>query len=232
MGARGWAVSPSTSLSKRLPRSTRSTRSRPKRPCSCSHLPDRAILNARQSGRSDTTAAWREIVRDAGGIRPACCWPSRTPAFSMRRWPSTAFRVPSSIRRAISCQIGWALPAQSMPAAALRTIRRTTPLSSRSWLKPGSSRCVHLFTQKPKKEKADFLTWTRTSQYKQGDDYFRHNGAGKCDLLDDPDSPTSSRHGAGDGGRAGGGDHSSPKPLALALATEETISRALDVFER
>src|SRR5712664_2289924 len=37
----------------------------------------------------------------------------------------------------------------------------------------------NLFTQKPKGEKDDFLTWIRTSKYKQGDDYFRHNGAGE-----------------------------------------------------
>ena len=37
----------------------------------------------------------------------------------------------------------------------------------------------NLFTQKPKEEKDDFLRWTATSQYKQGTDYFRHNGAGE-----------------------------------------------------
>ena len=37
----------------------------------------------------------------------------------------------------------------------------------------------NLFTQKPKAEKEDFLAWTRTSRYKQGTDYFRHNGAGE-----------------------------------------------------
>src|SRR6201991_4697562 len=37
----------------------------------------------------------------------------------------------------------------------------------------------NLFTQKPKTEKADFLNWTKSSKYKQGDDYFRHNGAGE-----------------------------------------------------
>jgi predicted amidohydrolase YtcJ len=37
----------------------------------------------------------------------------------------------------------------------------------------------NLFTQKPKGEKADFLNWTKTSKYKQGDDYFRHNGGGE-----------------------------------------------------
>src|ERR1700678_2985189 len=33
----------------------------------------------------------------------------------------------------------------------------------------------NLFTQKPKGEKDDFLNWTKTSKYKQGTDYFRHN---------------------------------------------------------
>src|SRR6201988_902222 len=37
----------------------------------------------------------------------------------------------------------------------------------------------NLFTQKPKSEKDDFLNWTRSSKYQQGDDYFRHNGAGE-----------------------------------------------------
>ena len=37
----------------------------------------------------------------------------------------------------------------------------------------------NLFTQKPKGEKEDFLNWTKTSKYKQGNDYFRHNGAGE-----------------------------------------------------
>src|SRR6202048_2482725 len=37
----------------------------------------------------------------------------------------------------------------------------------------------NLFTQKPKGEKDDFLNWTKTSKYKQGSDYFRHNGAGE-----------------------------------------------------
>lgn len=37
----------------------------------------------------------------------------------------------------------------------------------------------NLFTQKPQHEKEDFLNWTATSQYKQGTDYFRHNGVGE-----------------------------------------------------
>src|ERR1700754_4571812 len=37
----------------------------------------------------------------------------------------------------------------------------------------------NLFTQKPKGEKDDFLRWTKSVKYAQGDDYFRHNGAGE-----------------------------------------------------
>jgi len=37
----------------------------------------------------------------------------------------------------------------------------------------------NLFTQKPQGEKDDFLNWTKISKYKQGSDYFRHNGAGE-----------------------------------------------------
>ncbi len=38
----------------------------------------------------------------------------------------------------------------------------------------------NLFTQKPKAEKEDFLNWTSSVKYKQGNDYFRHNGAARC----------------------------------------------------
>src|SRR5437773_8547969 len=37
----------------------------------------------------------------------------------------------------------------------------------------------NLFTQKPKAERQDFLNWVKTSTYKQGGDYFRHNGGGE-----------------------------------------------------
>ncbi|MCL9684372.1 amidohydrolase [Legionella maioricensis] len=37
----------------------------------------------------------------------------------------------------------------------------------------------NLFTQKPNHELADFEQWTKNSQYQQGNDYYRHNGAGE-----------------------------------------------------
>nr|WP_246679701.1 amidohydrolase [Mesorhizobium sp. B2-3-5] len=97
----------------------------------------------------------------------------------------------------------------------------------------------NLFTQKPKQEKEDFLNWTRTSKYKQGTDYFRHNGAGEmlvfsaADFEDfrepRPDMPPEME-----------GDlegvvrilAENRWPWRLHATYDETISRALDVFEK
>jgi predicted amidohydrolase YtcJ len=97
----------------------------------------------------------------------------------------------------------------------------------------------NLFTQKPQGEKADFLNWTRTSRYKQGNDYFRHNGAGEmlvfsaADFEDfrqpRPDMPP---------GMEGELEAvvrilaENRWPWRLHATYDETISRALDVFER
>jgi predicted amidohydrolase YtcJ len=97
----------------------------------------------------------------------------------------------------------------------------------------------NLFTQKPKGEKDDFLNWTRTSKYKQGTDYFRHNGAGEmlvfsaADFEDfrvpRPDMP----------GEMEGELEAVVRilvqnkwPWRLHATYDETISRALDVFEK
>lgn len=97
----------------------------------------------------------------------------------------------------------------------------------------------NLFTQKPKAERDDFLNWTRSSRYKQGTDYFRHNGAGEMLVFSAADFE----------------DFRQPRPdtpaemetelevvvevLAenrwpwrLHATYDETIARALDVFER
>jgi predicted amidohydrolase YtcJ len=97
----------------------------------------------------------------------------------------------------------------------------------------------NLFTQKAKQEKDDFLRWTGSVKYKQGDDYFRHNGAGEMLVFSAADFE----------------DFREPRPeMAAAMEPEleevvrilaqnkwpwrmhatydETISRALDVFEK
>ncbi|MGY3586275.1 putative amidohydrolase YtcJ [Bradyrhizobium sp. USDA 4341] len=97
----------------------------------------------------------------------------------------------------------------------------------------------NLFTQKPKGEKDDFLNWTRTSKYQQGTDYFRHNGAGEmlvfsaADFEDfrvaRPDMPPEME------GELEGVVRilvQNKWPWRLHATYDETISRALDVFEK
>jgi predicted amidohydrolase YtcJ len=97
----------------------------------------------------------------------------------------------------------------------------------------------NLFTQKPKAEKEDFLNWTKTSQYRQGDDYFRHNGAGEmlvfsaADFEDfrqpRPDMPPEME---GELEAVVRILAENRWPWRLHATYDETISRALDVFER
>jgi predicted amidohydrolase YtcJ len=97
----------------------------------------------------------------------------------------------------------------------------------------------NLFTQKPKGEKQDFLNWTRTSKYKQGDDYFRHNGGGEmlvfsaADFEDfrvpRPDMPPEMEPELEAVVRILAENR---WPWRLHATYDETISRALDVFEK
>ncbi|MCC4596465.1 amidohydrolase [Xanthomonas campestris pv. phormiicola] len=97
----------------------------------------------------------------------------------------------------------------------------------------------NLFTQKPQQEKQDFLHWTASSRYQQGDDYFRHNGAGEmlvfsaADFEDfrqpRPDMPPQMETELEDVVRILAQNR---WPWRLHATYDETISRALDVFER
>jgi len=97
----------------------------------------------------------------------------------------------------------------------------------------------NLFTQKPKGEKADFLNWTKTSKYKQGDDYFRHNGGGEmlvfsaADFEDfrqpRPDMPAEMEGELDEVVRILAQNR---WPWRMHATYDETISRALDVFEK
>ncbi len=96
----------------------------------------------------------------------------------------------------------------------------------------------NLFTQKPKEEK-DFLNWTRSVTYKQGDDYFRHNGAGEmlvfsaADFEDfrqpRPDMPPEMEGELEEVVRILAENR---WPRRLHATYDETISRALDVLRR
>jgi len=97
----------------------------------------------------------------------------------------------------------------------------------------------NLFTQKPKDELADFRNWTGRVRPGQGDDFYRHNGAGEMLVysaadfedfrVERPDLPVSMEPDL--------------EPVVRLLAERrwpwrlhatynETISRALDVYER
>ncbi|ARP98238.1 amidohydrolase [Pseudorhodoplanes sinuspersici] len=96
----------------------------------------------------------------------------------------------------------------------------------------------NLFTQKPKQEKEDFLNWTASVKYKQGNDYFRHNGAGEmlvfsaADFEDfrepRPDMPPEME---GELEAVVRILAENRWPWRLHATYDHTISRALDVFE-
>jgi predicted amidohydrolase YtcJ len=97
----------------------------------------------------------------------------------------------------------------------------------------------NLFTQKPKREKEDFLNWAASSKYQQGDDYFRHNGAGEmltfsaADFEDfrqpRPDMPANMEDDLEGVIRILAQNR---WPWRMHATYDETISRALDVFEK
>lgn len=97
----------------------------------------------------------------------------------------------------------------------------------------------NLFTQKPKGEKEDFLDWTKTSKYKDGNDFFRHNGAGEmlvfsaADFEDfrvaRPDMPPEMEDDLEGVIRVLAENR---WPWRMHATYDDTISRALDVFEK
>ncbi|WP_304306935.1 amidohydrolase family protein, partial [Pseudacidovorax intermedius] len=97
----------------------------------------------------------------------------------------------------------------------------------------------NLFTQKPKQEKQDFLNWTATSTYKQGDDYFRHNGAGEMLVFSAADfedfrqpRPDMVPEMEGELEEVVRVLAQNRWPWRLHATYDETIARALDVFEK
>jgi predicted amidohydrolase YtcJ len=97
----------------------------------------------------------------------------------------------------------------------------------------------NLFTQKAKGERDDFLKWTKTSKYKQGNDYFRHNGAGEMLVFSAADFEDFRQPRPDMGPEMEGELDAVVRILAenrwpwrLHATYDETISRALDVVER
>ena len=96
----------------------------------------------------------------------------------------------------------------------------------------------NLFTQKPKNELADFKHWTGMVKPGQGDDYYRHNGAGEMlvfsaadfeDFLEPrPDMPGSMEADLKSVIRLLAQNR---WPFRLHATYDETITRALNVYE-
>jgi predicted amidohydrolase YtcJ len=97
----------------------------------------------------------------------------------------------------------------------------------------------NLFTQKPKQEKEDFLRWTAENTYQQGDNYFRLNGAGEMLVysaadfedfrVERPEMPSEMEPELEQVVRV---LVQNRWPWRLHATYDETISRALDVFEK
>ena len=97
----------------------------------------------------------------------------------------------------------------------------------------------NLFTQKPNDEKEDFVNWTRTVKYHDGTDYFRHNGAGEmlvfsaADFEDFRVARPELAPGMEDELEGVVRVLAQNRwPWRLHATYDETISRALDVFEK
>jgi len=97
----------------------------------------------------------------------------------------------------------------------------------------------NLFTQKPKGETDDFLRWTGSAKYQQGDDYFRLNGGGEMLVfsaadfedfrVERPDMPREMEMELESVVRILAQNR---WPFRLHATYDETISRSLDVFEK
>jgi len=97
----------------------------------------------------------------------------------------------------------------------------------------------NLFTQKPKGETEDFLNWTKISKYKDGNDYFRHNGAGEMLTFSAADfedfrvpRPDMRPEMEGDLEGVIRVLVENRWPWRMHATYDETINRALDVFEK
>lgn len=97
----------------------------------------------------------------------------------------------------------------------------------------------NLFTQKPKQELADFSSWVKQVKPGQGDDTYRHNGAGEMLVytaadfedfrVERPDMPPSMENDLEPVVRLLAENR---WPWRLHATYNETITRALDVFEK
>jgi predicted amidohydrolase YtcJ len=237
-------------VEKRLPTIEELNAAAPDTPVFILHLYDRALLNAaalRAVGYTKDTPAppGGEIVRDAAGNPTGLLLAKPNAAIlyaTLAKGPKLPheYQVNSTrhfMRELNRLGVTGAIDAgggfQNYPDdyAVIEELAKADQLTIRL--------AYNLFTQKPKQEKEDFLNWTANSQYKQGTDYFRHNGAGEmlvfsaADFEDfrqpRPDMPSTMEGDLEDVVRVLAQNR---WPWRMHATYDETISRALDVFEK
>src|SRR6266704_3085201 len=175
---------------KRLPTLEEINALAPDTPVFLLHLYDRALLNAaalRQVGYTKDTPepSGGEIVRDARGVPVGLLLAKPNAGIlyaTLAKGPTLPFEYQVNSTRHFMRELNrlgvtGAIDAgggfQNYPDdyAVVQQLDQDRQLTIRL--------AYNLFTQKPKGEKQDFLRWARSSKYQQGDDYFRHNGAGE-----------------------------------------------------
>ena len=235
---------------KRLPTIEELNAAAPDTPVFILHLYDRAILNGaalRAAGYTKDTPEppAGEIVRDASGNPTGLLLAKPNAAIlyaTLAKGPKLPFDYQVNSTRHFMRELNrlgltGAIDAgggsQNYPEdyAVIDKLAKDNQLTVRL--------AYNLFTQKPKGEKADFLNWTKTTKYKQGDDYFRHNGAGEmlvfsaADFEDfrqpRPDMPAEMEGELEEVVRILAQNR---WPWRMHATYDETISRALDVFEK
>jgi predicted amidohydrolase YtcJ len=235
---------------KRLPTIDELNAAAPDTPVFILHLYDRAILNAaalRVVGYTKDTPEppGGEIVRDAKGnpIGLLLAKPNANVLYAtLAKGPKLPFEYQVNSTRHFMRELNrlgvtGAIDAgggfQNYPAdyAVIQKLSDEGQLTVRL--------AYNLFTQKPKGERQDFLNWTSTSKYKQGTDYFRHNGAGEMLVFSAADfedfrvaRPDMPREMEGELEEVVRVLAQNKWPWRLHATYDETISRALDVFEK
>jgi predicted amidohydrolase YtcJ len=237
-------------VEKRLPTIEELNAAAPETPVFLLHLYDRALLNGaalRVVGytRDTPDPPGGEITRDARGNPTGLLLARPNAAIlyaTLARGPKLPFEYQLNSTRhfmrelnrlGVTGAIDAGGGAQNYPEdyAVIRKLAAEEQLTVRI--------AYNLFTQKPGGERDDFLNWTRTSQYRQGNEYFRHNGGGEmlvysaADFEDfrvpRPDMPTSMETELYDVVKVLAANR---WPWRMHATYEETISRALGVFER
>jgi hypothetical protein len=235
---------------KRLPTIDELNAVAPQTPVFLLHLYDRAILNAaalRAVGYTKTTPEppGGSIVRDAEGYPTGLLLAKPNAAIlyaTLAKGPKLPFEYQLNSTRhfmrelnrlGVTGAIDAGGGSQNYPDdyAVIQKLAADGQLTIRL--------AYNLFTQKPKGEKDDFINWTKTSQYQQGDDYFRHNGAGEMLVFSAADfedfrqpRPDMPQEMEGELETVVRILAQNRWPWRLHATYDETIARALDVYEK